>query len=155
MEANSSSPDRAFLEELRRHRAELRESMGALEAALAAPATGDSVRWAQRVHVALVELAGDFREHIEITEGPNGLYRDLRTSSPRLSDAVARLTREHGVMSGEVDGLMARVTVPDVVDDVDSVRDLGTALLGRLVRHRQQGSDLVFEAYEFDIGGET
>jgi hypothetical protein len=38
---------------------------------------------------------------------------------------------------------------------VDSVRDLGTALLGRLVRHRQRGSDLVFEAYEVDIGGET
>jgi len=47
------------------------------------------------------------------------------------------------------------VTVPDVVQDVDSVRDLGTALLGRLVRHRQRGSDLVFEAYEVDIGGET
>ncbi len=155
MEVNSSSPDRAFLEELRRHRAELRESMGALEDALAAPATGDPVRWAQRIHVALVELAGDFREHIEITEGPNGLYRDLLTSSPRLSDAVASLTREHGLMSSQVDGLMARVTVPDVVEDVDSVRDLGTALLGRLVRHRQQGSDLVFEAYEFDIGGET
>ena len=155
MEANSSSPDRAFLEELRHRRAELRESMGALEDALAAPATGDPARWAQRVHVALVELAGDFREHIEITEGPGGLYRDLLTSSPRLSDAVARLTREHGLMSAQVDGLMARVTVPDVIEGVDSVRELGTALLGRLVRHRQQGADLVFEAYEFDIGGET
>ena len=155
MEANSSSSDQAFLEELRRHRAELRESMGALEGALAAPGTGDPARWAQRVHVSLVELAGDLREHIEITEGPNGLYRDLLTSSPRLSDAGASLTREHGLMSGQVDGLMGRVTVPDVVQDVDSVRDLGTTLLGRLVRHRQRGSDLVFEAYEVDIGGET
>jgi hypothetical protein len=155
MEANSSRSDQAFLEELRRHRAELRESMGALEDALAAPGAGDPARWAQRVHVALVELAGDLREHIEITEGPNGLYRDLLTSSPRLSDAGASRTREHGLMSGQVDGLMGRVTVPDVVQDVDSVRDLGTALLGRLVRHRQRGSDLVFEAYEVDIGGET
>jgi hypothetical protein len=38
---------------------------------------------------------------------------------------------------------------------VDDVREAATALLGRLVRHRQRGSDLVFEAYEFDIGGET
>ncbi len=155
MEANSSSSEQAFLEELRRHRAELRESMGALEGALAAPATGDPARWAQRVNVALVELTGDLREHIEITEGPNGLYRDLLTSSPRLSDAVAGLTREHGLMNGQVAGLMARLTVPGVVVDVDSVRELGTALLGRLVRHRQRGSDLVFEAYECDIGGET
>lgn len=41
------------------------------------------------------------------------------------------------------------------VDDVDRIRDLGTALLGRLVRHRQRGFDLVFDAYDFDIGGET
>ena len=155
MEPTSSSSDQTFLEEMRRHRAELRESLGALEDALAAPATADRARWAQRVHVALVELSGDFREHIDITEGPDGLYRDLLKTSPRLSDAVAGLTREHALMCGQVDNLVARVTAPDVIEDVDGVRDLGTALLGRLVRHRQRGSDLVFEAYEFDIGGET
>jgi hypothetical protein len=155
MEPNSSSSDQAFLEELRRHRAELRESMSALEGALAAPAAGDPARWTQRVDVALVELAGDFREHIEITEGPNGLYRDLLTSSPRLSEPVASLTREHVLICGQVDDLMARVAQSGAVEDVDGVRDLGTALLGTLVRHRQRGSDLVFEAYEFDIGGET
>jgi hypothetical protein len=128
--------------------------MSTLEDALAAPATADQARWAQRVHVSLVELSGDFREHIDITEGPNGLYRDLLETSPRLSDAVASLTREHVLIRGQVDGLLARVT-PDAIEDVDRVRDLGTALLGRLVRHRQRGSDLVFEAYEFDIGGET
>lgn len=155
MEEDSSRSDPELLEELRRHRAELRESMSALEDALAAQATGDPARWAQRVDVALVELAGDFREHIEITEGPHGLYRDLLTSSPRLSEAVVGLTREHVLIRGQIDGLMGRVTVSDDVSDVDGVRDLGTALLGRLVRHRQRGSDLVFEAYEFDIGGET
>jgi hypothetical protein len=155
MEPNSSTPEQAVLEELRRHRAELRESLSALEGALAAPATADRTRWAQRVHVALVELSGDLREHIEITEGPDGLYRDLLQSSPRLSGAVAGLTREHVLIRTQVDDLLARVTAPDSIEDVERVRDLGTALLGRLVRHRQRGSDLVFEAYEFDIGGET
>ncbi len=110
MEPNSSAADQAFLEELRRHRAELRESMGALEAALAAPATIDQTRWAQRVHVALVELSGDFREHIDITEGPDGLYSDLLLTSPRLSETAAGLTREHAVISTQVDKLLARVT---------------------------------------------
>jgi hemerythrin HHE cation binding domain-containing protein len=155
MEPTSPSPDQAFLEELRRHRAELRESLSALEDALAAPATADSARWAQRVHVALVELSGDLREHIDITEGPEGMYRDLLKTAPRLSGGVASLTREHVLICGQVDNLLARVTEPDVIEDMDRVRDLGTALLGRLVRHRQRGSDLVFEAYEFDIGGET
>ena len=155
MESNSFRTDRAFLEELRRRRAELRESMGALEDALAAPATGDALRWAQRVHVALVELLGDFREHIDVTEGPNGLYRDVLAHSPRLSNAMSDLTREHALIGHEVEGLIARVTDSGVGEDVDRVRDVGTALLGRLVRHRQRGADLVFEAYEFDIGGET
>ena len=155
MEPNPSASDQGFLEELRQHRAELRESMTALEGALAAPATPDRTRWAQRVHVALVELSGDFRQHVDITEGPDGLYRDLLETSPRLSEAVAGLTREHVLISAQVDKLLARVTSPDVIDEVDRVRGQGTALLGRLVRHRQQGSDLVFEAYEFDIGGET
>ena len=155
MEPNSSTPDQAFLEALRRHRAELRESMSALEAALAAPVTAGRARWVQRVQVALMELAGDFREHMAITEGPEGLYREVVRTSPRLSEAVSSLTREHQLINGHVDDLLARVTTPDVTGDVDRVRDLATALLGRLVRHRQRGSDLVFEAYEVDIGGET
>ena len=155
MEPISSSSDQAVLEELRRRRAQLRESMSALEDALAAPATAHQERWAQRVHVALVELSGDIREHIDITEGPSGLYRDLLETSPRLSGAVASLTGEHGLIRGQVDNLLAQVTAPDVIEDVNRVRDLGTALLGRLVRHRQRGSDLIFDAYDYDIGGET
>ena len=155
MAESSPASERAFLEELRRHRAELRESMDALEDALAAPAKADLTRWAQRVHVALVEVSGDLGAHIDLTEGPAGLYRDLLDTSPRLSEPVAGLTREHVLIRGQVDTLLARVAAPESCADVDRVRALGTALLGRLVRHRQRGSDLVFEAYEFDIGGET
>ena len=92
---------------------------------------------------------------IENTEGPGGLYRDLLETSPRLSDAVLSLTDEHALICRQVDDLLARVTAPDATRGVDRIRDLGTTLLGRLVRHRQRGSDVVFEAYEFDIGGEN
>ncbi len=129
--------------------------MSALEAALASPSTAEQARWAERVHVALVELSGDLREHVKITEGADGLHRDILETSPRLSGAVAGLTGEHVLIRDQVDDLLTRAAAPDVIDDVDGVRHLGTALLGRLVRHRQRGSDLVFEAYEFDIGGET
>lgn len=155
MEENSSASDHQFLEELRRHRAELRESMSALEGALAAPATADHSRWSQRVQAALAEVAGDFRAHVDITEGPSGLYRELRRSSPRLAGAVDDLTRDHLLIGGQIDNLLTRATGSDDEVDVDGVRSAGTTLLGRLVRHRQRGSDLVFEAFEFDIGGET
>jgi hypothetical protein len=128
--------------------------MIALEQAFAAPTPGQRGAWVQRVHVALVELFADFREHIDITEGPSGLYADLRTTAPRLSHAVARLTREHAQIRELIDDLLARASGPDA-NDVDAVRDLGMALLGRLIRHRQHGSDLVYEAYAVDVGGET
>jgi hypothetical protein len=154
MEPSVPTPEQVLLEALRRRRAGLRESMSALEQALAAPAPGRLDAWAQRVHGALVELCADFREHIDITEGPSGLYRELLSTAPRLSNAVARLTGEHAQISDLVDDLVARAGGPDSTD-VDDIRDLGTTLLGRLVHHRQRGSDLVYEAYAVDIGGET
>jgi hypothetical protein len=154
MGRSSSAPDQAFLEALRRKRAELRESIGALELALAGPAPGDHVRWAERVHVALVELSADFREHIDVTEGDDGLYVDILVTAPRLAEAVARLTREHAQIADLIDDLLARSLTPESMD-LDKVRGLGTTLLGSLVSHRQRGADLVYEAYEFDVGGET
>ena len=147
--------DEGFLEHLRRRRAELRESMSAVEAALAGPAYGDEMQWATRVQVALVELSADLSEHIRITEGPDGLYRELLSAEPRLSEPVARLTSEHTAIRGRLDDLVGLVEGSDGPVDVTKVRDLGTTLLGVISHHRQRGADLVYEAYEFDIGGDT
>ena len=152
---SSSWSDHSFLEELRRRRAELRDSISALELALAAPRGGGRTHWVERVRVALVELSADLGVHVQLTEGPAGLYADIRGADPRLSEAVDRLTDEHGVLKEQVRTLIDRLTPPDTTEEVDDVRRLGTALLGTLVRHRQRGADLVYEAYEFDIGGDT
>jgi len=150
-----ATPEQAFMEELRRRRAELLESMRAVEQALSAPAPGREERWAERVHVSVVELAADFGEHINLTERPDGLYGELLKSAPRLAGAVARLTREHAVITEEIDNLLAVAGEPGTDEHVDRVRALGTALLARLLRHRQHGSDLIYEAYQAEIGGET
>jgi hypothetical protein len=155
MEPSASRPEPTFVDALRRRRAELRESMSALELALAGPAPEGQTRWTERVHVASIELSADLREHIGITEGPAGLYHELRQTVPRLSGAVARLTREHVVIKGLLDDLLDQLSTPAANQNSDEVRDLGTTLLGTLVRHRQRGSDLVYEAFQIDIGGET
>lgn len=142
------------LEELRRHRAELRESMHAVEQALAAPAPGRAGAWAERVHVALVELSSDFRQHVGITEGPDGLYQDVLATAPRLSNPVARLTREHEEIGQSLDDAVISARDAAREGGVDRVRDMGVRLLGRLVRHRQGGSDLLYEAFESDLGGQ-
>lgn len=140
---------------LRRHRAELLDSMRAVEQALEAPAVGDVAAWAQRVSVALIELEADFREHVQLTEGTDGLYRTMREVAPRLSNVVRTLTADHARIRTAVGQLVTTTAGPVGAADVARVRQVGTSLLGRLSRHRQRGADLVFEAYQTDIGGET
>jgi hypothetical protein len=143
------------LDALRRHRAELGSSMAALEQALAPPISGRHSLWAERVDVALVELSADFDEHVAITEGPGGLHDAVLAATPRLSNAVRRLADDHTAIKGLVGDLLARVRPPVTADAVDAIRELGTALLGRLARHRRQSADLVHQAYQVDLGGET
>jgi hypothetical protein len=151
----SADQDARLLAELRKRRAELRESMTAVEQALASPSRIGGTHWAERVRAALVELDGDLRDHIAITEGPEGLYRELEQHAPRLIGPVDALTREHGEVTRRLEELLIAVEVADDAPDAGRVRRLGTELLGVLMSHRQRGADLVFEAYEFDVGGET
>jgi len=143
-----------LLAELRRRRAELRESMSAVEQALAAPVPADGADWAERVRAALAELSSDFREHIAITEGPDGLYRELEVHAARLIGPIRQLTREHAEIGHRIEELLNDVEA-DALTQAERVRRSATDLLVALVHHRQRGADLVFQAFEIDIGGET
>ncbi len=143
----------AYLGRLRAHRAELGESMLALDAALSLP-VGLGVTWRRRVRAALTELAHDLRDHVELTEGDGGLYDDLRRNSPRLANRVDELLADHAVVLAELERLLGERD--EGLDDEAAVaahREAATALVGLLVRHRQRGSDLVYEAYDVDLGG--
>jgi hypothetical protein len=148
--------------ELRRRRAELLEAIRTLEQALAAPVPGGQIRWVQRVSDALLELSGDFHDHVELTEGPSGLYGKVNRSSPRLAHMVDRLTHDHATLTnliselltvvGQAAGTFARGD--SMLAALDEVRERGTTLIAALVRHRQRGSDLMYEGYSVDIGGQ-
>jgi len=144
---------RAGLDAVRVRRAELREALDALERALAAPAAGRAVIWGEAVHASAIGLADDFGAHIEVTEGPGGLYDAILSGDLRLANAVAVLTAAHGVIAVEIAELVANSAAPVTSDDVDALRERGTKLLGHLIRHRQRGADLIYEAFESDIGG--
>lgn len=141
------------LEAVRQRRAELRESLSALEQALAAPAIGRPLIWGERVRSVLVEVADDFREHVEGAEGPGGLHEAILAGDLRLTNAVRTLAAEHQPIVAKVAELIAASEAPVTATEVDGIRERGTNLLARLTRHRQRGADLIYEAYDTDIGG--
>lgn len=141
------------LDAVRLRRAELRESLSFLEFTLAAPASGREVVWGEAVHDALVTLVGDFGAHVDVTEGPGGLHETILGRELRLTNAVQALTAEHAEMATMITALVADSEPPVIGDDVDTLRDRATCLLGMLVKHRQTGADLIYEAFHADVGG--
>ncbi len=127
--------------------------MSALESALAAPAVGRSVLWGELVHQALVDLADDFSDHIEVTEGPDGLHQAILAGALRLANAVNALAAEHATITAEIAALLRQTEPPVAPPAVEQARERATRLLGRLIQHRQRGADLIYEAYDTDIGG--
>ncbi|HKS98584.1 MAG TPA: hypothetical protein VJT31_03560 [Rugosimonospora sp.] len=132
-----------------RHRAELLDTMYALQRVLAVPATQPD--WATVVGVRLRALQSAFAEHVQLTEGSDGLYAELLEHAPRLAYRVGRLVRDHDALASNIEALCSRTgsAAPD------ELRGRSANLLRELFRHRQRGADLVYDAYSTDIGGET
>lgn len=143
----------AALADARRQRADLHEVIVALEAASAAPAATRQADWSSTVHDALVEVGAAFERHIAVVEGPSGLFDEVTETAPRLANALERLRAEHldirAVIVGAVDAvrLVAGRQAPP-----DQGREAVLLVLDRLMRHRQHGADVVYEAYAVDIG---
>ena len=64
------------------------------------------------------------------------------------ADATTELRATLDDTNGRVEALAA-----GGADDVAGAREAVLGLLGAFARHRQLGADLVYEAYETDIGG--
>lgn len=147
--------DETFAEHLaqvRARRGELRESMRALEDALALPLAMEV--WGRRVRAALTEFSHDITDHVALTESPGGLYPSLSETAPRLQSGIDAQLEDHQWFVEEVARLLQARDDGISRADLSAHRDDLTALLSRLVKHRQRGSDLIYEAYDVDIGGQ-
>ena len=109
-------------------------------------------RVARRVHEV-------WTRHIVETEAPGAFLDELVAEAPRLPTPASRLRREHSEILGD------RSRAPRSVCSTAAGRRRPTTrgpttcasssptLLVALARHRQRGADLVYEAYDVDIGG--
>ena len=145
----------ADLEWVRRPLADLRAAIDALEEASAAPAASRTAEWSMAVHEALVDLGAAFERHIAATEGPDGLHDRIRDAAPRLSIHVDRMAAEHRAtrqaITEAVDAARegSRSADPELPEQV---RERVNDLVRRLLELRGHGADLIYEAYEVDIG---
>jgi Hemerythrin HHE cation binding domain len=145
------------LEAARGQRLSLRRAIGQLEAALTEPAVGRAKDWAANLEPVLDDLKTVFSVHVEVTEGPGGLYEEIMENAPRLANRINRFTSEHASITHQLDQAMASVRLIPGQDATaaDDLRDALVRLFADLVRHRRRGVDLVYEAYHVDIGGES
>ncbi|MGH3665181.1 MAG: hypothetical protein ACRDU8_03640 [Egibacteraceae bacterium] len=133
---------------VRERRSNLHSTLVDLEQAIASAAPRRTAEWRHAVHTALERLATRFADHVASTEGPGGLFESVRQRAPRLDHACRRLKEEHAEIQSKIAAARRRLD-----DDPESVRDAAMSLLTLLARHRQRGADLVYEAYDVDLGG--
>lgn len=118
-----------------------------VESAIAAPVPGREDGWREDLHRQLSAMGDALAQHIVTTEDAGGLLDEILEAAPRLAHRVERARADHErITAGVVDAQEAVRSA-----SVDDVRDRVVSVLGELIRHRQLGSDLVFEAFNVDI----
>lgn len=136
-------------------RLELNDAVRSLEQALAAART--RALGSTELRDVLDRIRRDVLNHVSVTEGDHGLYRDVIRSSPRLAHAVRRLAIDHAYLRQELDEVLAMAAnrLQDGGFTMDRTCERVRVLMRHLARHRQREADLLYEAYETDLGGET
>jgi len=126
-----------------------------VERAISSPAAGRLETWTGDVVKRLTILLDSIDEHIKVTERPEGLYDEILHRAPRLSAQVDGLRAEHPILHEGTAELVEKLHSTAIGEGwpLEKVRDDAQRLLGKIVKHRQQGADLVWEAYNLDIGG--
>ncbi|MEU2613357.1 hypothetical protein ABZ570_17495 [Micromonospora sp. NPDC007271] len=109
-------------------------------------------RWRERLIRHLGPVGQGFAEHVRVTEGPTGLYAALLHEAPRLDRGVRLLTGEHAAIVATIAAVQQAAVLPGV--PIEELRDRVSRLLRALDQHRQRGADLLWEAYQADLGGE-
>lgn len=156
MDRNEEQLSRA-LDEARQRRKTLHDTLVHLEEAISSPAAGRIPDWTAQVLKDMIEVREAFDQHILVTQRPEGLYDEILERAPRLAGNVRRLREEHPEIKVATARMVERLEQTEVGGTdgwaLDQARDDLQRFIGQVIRHRQRGADLVWEAYNVDIGG--
>lgn len=120
----------------------------------AAAASGSS-DWSDDLTRGVRQLEAALNSHIDEVEKPSGLLDQIEDKAPRLQRKVEETKRHHVVLNEMVTTLLELIaSAPESEPPLTkNIRATIVDLLTELTRHRQAGADLIYEAYDVDIGG--
>jgi hypothetical protein len=128
-------------------RKDLYDAMQRLESSVARASGQDD--WAVVVADALQIMHDALQRHVIEIEADNGLFAEVVGRAPGLASDVAILRNDHEDLlfsCREAGELVANWSAPA------EIRRKVLGLLGRLAIHRQRGAELLFDAYNVDLG---
>lgn len=142
----------ALCQQTREEHDALLDAMHQLEAALACAARERS--WNEKVRERLRAVAEAIADHIDSTEGRDGLFAEIESYDPNLEFRTSNLRRDHGEF------LHQAQTLQQLVDrygeqgepNFQDVRKFSMQLLNALRNHQAAEADLVFETFFTDLG---
>jgi hypothetical protein len=135
----------SHLEDARRGRAGMGTAVAQVEQALAA--SGASETWAAAVGAGLDQLEHALSAHVERTEAPDGLLQEILHEAPQLASRVQRARDEHATLRALLSEAHAAADDRAVID----LRERTGELLAALARHRDLGTEMVYDAFNVDL----
>jgi hypothetical protein len=132
---------------VRARRERLRRELMDLEQVLSGPVT-DTDSWTQLALGAAASMHDTLREHVEETEAPEGMLAQVARDAPWLEGRLEQLRGEHARLldaAEQLEETVRRSASPQ------QIRDVGLNLIQQVSRHRQLGTDLLYDAYMVDI----
>ena len=139
---------RDFREEARERHEPMQKAADALERAAAETGADRLGKMADALEGVSTALAA----HIALTEGEDGTHSDLVATAPRLANDIRLLTRDHEDMEILIGATRVVLRSPP---DQQVIDDHVSRLLDQIARHRLRDADMVYEAYQVDIGGQA
>lgn len=142
------------IETARSRRHELYDAMVDVESA--AGAATATPAWRSAMWHALDRLSNAFDAHVTAAEDRRGIIESVIEDEPRMGATAEYLMREHATIRAKIASVtyaLKATESPMGAEEAESIRELVLELFVDLSRHRQRGSDFVWEAYDVDIGG--
>jgi hypothetical protein len=138
-----------------RDRTELIDVATALVRAVSRPATREG-EWLADVHKAVLRVQDELDAHRAMTRRPGGQYAEILELDPRLGPTVARLVAEQDELVDTVARIVRAIERAEPNSAaIGPVRERVRRMSRVLVRHAHRSDDLLYEAYDVDLGGEA